>query len=145
MLREELGAALLLPRSSTSPTTAAPRNPSVKFKHFCSKTSGFRSPRSPSRLHRWLNPPGRPLPLQTTPPPGTGKGWQRRGDAHSQPRLPTWGVHLYIKYQLGGVGHHHLPPVRVIALHSPHRVVHRGARGCSLARGVGEFKKKNKK
>lgn len=39
----------------------------------------------------------------------------------------TWGlVHLQIKYELGGVGHHHVPPVRVLLafVRAPNRVVH---------------------
>lgn len=40
-------------------------------------------------------------------------------------RLPTWRVHFNVKYQLSGIGHHHFPPVRVIAVHIPQRVVHR--------------------
>lgn len=43
-------------------------------------------------------------------------------------RLPTWRVHLNVKDQLSGIGHHHFPPVRVIAVHIPHRVVHRYSR-----------------
>lgn len=43
----------------------------------------------------------------------------------------TWRIHFNIKYQFCRIGHHHLPPVCVIAVHTPHRIVHRAVRGRS--------------
>lgn len=56
-----------------------------------------------------------------------GQGWTAAPGAGAARRLqlPTWRVHFNVKYQLSGIGHHHFPPVRVIAVHIPHRVVHR--------------------
>lgn len=56
---------------------------------------------------------------------GSPRPAARGAGAARRLRLPTWRVHFNVKYQLSGIGHHHFPPVRVIAVHIPHRVVHR--------------------
>lgn len=58
--------------------------------------------------------------------PGCTQGWET-----APAQLRTWRVHLNVKDELSGIGHHHLPPVRVIAVHIPHRVVHRGGRAAA--------------